>query len=385
MEIAEHRGRSPFEVLNSSWKGKGSVYTQLALSNDSDYLAYEEYLHPEQAREGYGFTYCWKLRDIDIVDDDYFGRCTLINRGVPFHSLHDRSATLRFCSDNTTLLHVNGKYDVVNQKPLSFLSPSIRDGDIRSVHVSPNGRATLIIRSKDDDAQSTNLEVWANAGEEALMTLNQTFRNRTPNILAASLSGRFVAFTHRISGSESESYSESDSELDTEFSSAPKSMHSVKILDTRNGCEHELYSYGDDTWNAGYDSVTPLRPEGAFFGHAEPEATLFISRMKSGLKHPEGWVWRRSLSGWMNVGHIDFDWACAPLIFSSDDSEILGIRRDGLFSARADSLEERVTAVETCAVRQETEYHRSCWKDSSLYYLNSDMLDGTTYKVSDFP
>ena len=393
VEIARFRGRTPFEVVGSSWRGYGTVTVQLTLTNDSGYLAYEEHLEPDQSTQKYAFTYYWRLRDFAAVDDDYFGPCTMINRGVPFSSSMRSIETLRFFPDNTTLQHLDGRYDVENQKsvdssgPFTKHGPFAKYGDVLSAQASPDGSALSIIRSMDGGRRL--LQVWSLTGDGFSMTLSRIFKTTTLQILGVSPSGRFVTFTHGASTSETESRSlpesdhdtESESENNSDSFSGPKKLHSCRVLDTQNGNEHELFSYRDDTWNARDDHVTPLRPDRAFFGQLEPDASLLIVRPTSGLNHPEGRIWRRSQSGWTNVGHIGFDWACAALKFTSDDSRILGVRGDGLFSVRADSLRERVVAIDIAAVRQESERQRSCWADSSLFYLNSEMPSGVAHKV----
>jgi hypothetical protein len=395
--VSEFRGQSPFGVVGSS-RRTGYVTAQLALSDDFQYLGYQEYLEPDGIKCQYAFTYCWKLKDFSTVDDDHFGPCTMISRGVPLHSPVRQTRPLTFCAGSATLVHANGWYDVEKREPINSFTPlAIGKGiKVDSVHVSPSGNALVITRPNNGDSQSSQLELWACVSSEAPMTLSQTFIVPTPSILAISRSSRFVAFTHKLlkaspnndqsfectDDSSSECESDDDSEYSADDFFESRETHSFAILDTEKGSIGELYSYRNDSWDSRDDSVTRLRPDKAFFGCLEPSSSLFISRMKSGAQTPEGLIWRWSISGWINTGHIVFDWGCNSLTFNHDDSALVGIRPDGLFCARVDNLQERVVAVEAYSVRREQEYHRSCWRGSSLYYLHSDINRGSTYQVS---
>ncbi|KAK4110391.1 hypothetical protein N656DRAFT_293136 [Canariomyces notabilis] len=394
--VSEFRGQSPFGVVGSS-RRTGYVTAQLALSDDSQYLGYQEYLEPDGIKCQYAFTYCWKLKDFSTVDDDHFGPRTMISRGV-IHSPVRQTRPLTFCARSATLVHANGWYDVEKQEPInSFTPPAIGKGiKVDSVHVSPSGNALVITRPTNGDSRSSQLELWACVSSETPMTLSQTFIAPTPTILAISRSARFVAFTHKLlkaSPNDDQSFectddpsSECESDDDSEYSAddffESRETHSFAILDTEKGSIGELYSYRNDSWDSRDDSVTRLRPDKAFFGCLEPSSSLFISRMKSGAQTPEGLIWRWSISGWINTGHIVFDWGCNSLTFNHDDSALVGIRPDGLFRARVDNLQERVVAVGAYSVRREQEYHRSCWRGSSLYYLHSDINRGSTYQIA---
>jgi hypothetical protein len=375
-EIAACHGENCFTELGVSWRGTEDVFTQLALSNDSRYLAYEEHVvYDQRNAKSRVFTYCWKLKDIATVDDDHFGTCTVINGGVPVCYPSGKATTLRFCPDNSTLIHAGGKFDVESQTPITFIQPFTQADSLHSIYISSDG--TKIHATKlSKDAQFSSLEIWQYTGITTSMVFEHRFENGLSGIMATSVSGRFVAFTQRLSPKSPDESRQSD------WTYHDPRTHSFRVLDTKTGLEHELYSYRDDAWAAKNDHVTPLRPEMAFFGHIEAETTLFILRPTSGLGSPEGRIWRRSLGGWVNIGRIGFDWACRPLKFNNDDSYIVGIRREGTFSVAVEGFENTVQTFETGTVRQESEHSKSFWRDSSLYYVNSDTHNGTEFKVS---
>ncbi|KAF3935191.1 hypothetical protein ABW20_dc0109973 [Dactylellina cionopaga] len=375
LEIAVCHGESRFTESNDSWRGTEYVFVQLALSNDSKYLAYEEHVSYDQSNaESRVFTYCWELKDIGSVDHDHFGTRIAINSGVPVCYSGDKVTTLRFCPDNSALLHAGGKFDIKNRTSIAWIQPFTQVDKLRSVHISSDGTKMHVTKSSKD-AQSSSLEIWQCTDITMSMVFEYNFQNVLPGIMAISILGRFVAFTQRLPPKSLDEPQQSD------WAYEDPRTHSFRVLDTKTGFEHELYAYRDDAWNAQNDHVTPLRPDKAFFGNTEAETTLFILRPTSGLRSPEGRIWRRSLGGWVNIGRIRFDWACRPLKFNNDDSCIVGIRREGVFSVAVEGLETIVQTIETGAVRQESEHSKSFWRDSSLYYVNSDMRNGTEFKI----
>lgn len=375
LKVAAYQGENLFTEPGVSWRGTEDVFAQLALSKDSRYLAYEEHVvYDRRNAKSRVFTYCWKLKDITTVDDDHFGTCTVINSGAPFCYPSVKAITLRFCPDNSTLIHAGGKFDVESQTPITFIQPFTQADILRSIYVSSDG--TKIHATKlSEDAQFSSLEIWQYTGITTCMVFKHRF-DGLPGIMATSVSGRFVAFTQRLSPKSPDESRQSD------WTDYDRRTHSFRVLDTTTGFEHELYSYRDDAWEAKGDHVTPLGPKMAFFGHTEAETTLFISRPTSGLRSPEGRIWRRSLGDWVNIGRIKFDWGCRPLKFNNDDSYIVGIRREGTFSVAVEGFETTVQTFETGTVRQESEHSKSFWRDSSLYYVNSDRHNGTEFKVS---
>jgi hypothetical protein len=380
LEIAAYQGENRFEETSVSWLGKEAVYTHLVLSGDSRYLAYEEHVEdPAKKAQSRVFTYCWRLKDITTVDDDHFGPCVVINRGIPVCHPSAGATTLRFCRDNTTLWHAGGKFDVGSQTHIEVPQQFTQEVSLRSINISSDGTTVHVTKHNNDASTSTlSLETWQCINGTTFSKVQEYMFSDEflPIFMATSHSGRFVAFTQRLP-----QYPESESlEYDRHWSDLR--THSFKVLDTRTGFEHELYAYRNDTWDAKGDFVTPLRPDKAFFGHTEAVATLFVMKHESGGGPPEGRIWRRSLGGWVNIGRIRFDWACLPLEFSGDDSCIFGIRREGTFYASAEGLETAVRTCETGAFRQESEYSLRFWEGSSLYYVNSHTNYGTEYKVS---
>ncbi|KAK2875660.1 hypothetical protein FQN49_001518 [Arthroderma sp. PD_2] len=361
LRVAEYDGESLFEDRDREWDAK-SVDAQLALSPDGRYLVYEECVdYAEENGKIRTFTYYWKLQPTMAADGDLFGEKIPICQGEQSSSPGYRSETLKFFIDNINLLHTCGIYNVETQVKVKPQYPIDSLHDIRSVRVSADCTMT-VLTGVSNDSPSEDLEIWKYSVFRTPAEMHQVHRGVT-DILALSRSGRFLAFMQNSLG---------------EFGA-----QSLVVLDTKSWYKHELYSYRLDRRRAAWDlpkkkyHVPPAYVSKVFFGNSEAEPTLLVVKPRSS----EGRIWRLTVEGWRNIGLIQLDRTCRPLKFNKDDTMVIGICSDGMFSADVRGLQSPIRNTEKAVFREENEFALTHWEGSSFLYINTERNNGEYYQI----
>ncbi|KAF3482513.1 uncharacterized protein GIQ15_05272 [Arthroderma uncinatum] len=270
------------------------------------------------------------------VDGDIFGPRTLINELEKTTKAMRHMETLKFGPDNVTLLHTRGIYNVETQAHVKPQHPVDRSLEIESAIVSPDCTMTVLAvisggKLPRSPRTSRSIDLWTYSNLQTPGGINKVLSG-TENLFAVSKSSRFLAFTQKLPA---------ESKLAKDGGSSKRLTYGFFVLDTKSGYKHQLFSYDKAAL-----SLTPPRAEMAFFGNCETEPTLFVLMRTSIEGGKEGRTWRRTLAGWVNIGLIRTNWKHLPKKFNDDDTAVIGIHREGMFSAKVQGQHDFCHCIE---------------------------------------